>query len=145
MVGRVRLTEEQTAELHTLLRGGNHTYAQITEIFGISHAGVAYHARKLGITRRGPEGTPSVSSLPIFGFPDWMRGAHCAQTDPEAFFPDRGGSSRSAKSMCGSCDVTAQCLDYALDNHEPHGVWGGKSERERRKILRTREKPEAAA
>lgn len=137
MGARVRLTEEQTVELHNLLRAGNHTYAQISDIFGISHGGVAYHVDKAGLKWRA-----RVSA--IRGFPDWMVGAHCAQTDPEAFFPDKGDSTRAAKAMCASCDVTTQCLQYALDNHERFGVWGGHSERERRKILRARENGTAA-
>ncbi|WOF24191.1 WhiB family transcriptional regulator [Microbacterium betulae] len=66
----------------------------------------------------------------------WQSDALCAQTDPEAFFPEKGGSTRDAKRICGSCDVRAQCLDYALQNDERFGIWGGLSERERRKLKR---------
>ena len=65
---------------------------------------------------------------------DWMSDALCTQTDPEAFFPDKGGSPRDAKRVCRSCDVDAECLAYALRNNERFGVWGGKSERERRAL-----------
>ena len=64
----------------------------------------------------------------------WQADALCAQTDPEAFFPEKGGSTREAKRICESCEVTAQCLDYALKNDERFGIWGGLSERERRKL-----------
>lgn len=64
----------------------------------------------------------------------WQKDAVCAQTDPEAFFPDRGGSSREAKKVCQSCTVREQCLQYALDNNERFGVWGGLTERERRRL-----------
>lgn len=66
----------------------------------------------------------------------WQTDALCAQTDPEAFFPEKGGSTRDAKRICTSCDVRAQCLEYALQNDERFGIWGGLSERERRKLKR---------
>ena len=64
----------------------------------------------------------------------WQRDALCSQTDPEAFFPEKGGSTRDAKRICSGCDVQKQCLDYALANDERFGIWGGLSERERRKL-----------
>jgi len=64
----------------------------------------------------------------------WQADSLCAQTDPEAFFPEKGGSTRDAKKICASCDVRAQCLEYALSNDERFGIWGGLSERERRKL-----------
>jgi WhiB family redox-sensing transcriptional regulator len=64
----------------------------------------------------------------------WQADALCAQTDPEAFFPEKGGSTRDAKKVCGSCPVKQQCLDYALANDERFGIWGGMSERERRRL-----------
>lgn len=67
---------------------------------------------------------------------DWQERALCAQTDPEAFFPEKGGSTRDAKRICTSCDVRGECLDYALENDERFGIWGGLSERERRKLKR---------
>ncbi len=66
----------------------------------------------------------------------WQADALCAQTDPEAFFPEKGGSTRDAKRICTSCEVRSQCLEYALQNDERFGIWGGLSERERRKLKR---------
>jgi WhiB family redox-sensing transcriptional regulator len=68
--------------------------------------------------------------------PEWQERALCAQTDPEAFFPEKGGSTREAKRICGGCDVRAECLDYALAHDERFGIWGGLSERERRRLRR---------
>lgn len=68
------------------------------------------------------------------GLLSWQSEALCAQTDPEAFFPEKGGSTRDAKRICESCDVRAQCLEYALANDERFGIWGGLSERERRRL-----------
>ena len=66
----------------------------------------------------------------------WQADALCAQTDPEAFFPEKGGSTRDAKKICTTCAVRGECLDYALQNDERFGIWGGLSERERRKLRR---------
>ncbi|BFM24195.1 MULTISPECIES: WhiB family transcriptional regulator [Microbacterium] len=66
----------------------------------------------------------------------WQTDALCSQTDPEAFFPEKGGSTRDAKRICTSCDVKTECLEYALQNDERFGIWGGLSERERRKLKR---------
>ncbi len=66
----------------------------------------------------------------------WQEEALCAQTDPEAFFPEKGGSTREAKRVCQGCTVRTECLEYALGNDERFGIWGGLSERERRKLRR---------
>jgi WhiB family transcriptional regulator, redox-sensing transcriptional regulator len=66
----------------------------------------------------------------------WQERALCAETDPEAFFPEKGGSTREAKKICTGCEVRAECLEYALGNDERFGIWGGLSERERRRLRR---------
>ncbi|HEU0257569.1 MAG TPA: WhiB family transcriptional regulator [Microbacteriaceae bacterium] len=66
----------------------------------------------------------------------WQADALCAQTDPEIFFPEKGGSTREAKKICEQCPVRQQCLQYALQNDERFGIWGGLSERERRRLRR---------
>jgi WhiB family redox-sensing transcriptional regulator len=65
---------------------------------------------------------------------EWRQEALCAETDPEAFFPEKGGSTREAKRVCTGCTVRAQCLESALTNDERFGIWGGLSERERRRL-----------
>jgi WhiB family redox-sensing transcriptional regulator len=69
--------------------------------------------------------------------PEWQEQALCAQTDPEAFFPEKGGSTREAKRICTGCEVRAECLEYALAHDERFGIWGGLSERERRRLKRS--------
>ena len=66
----------------------------------------------------------------------WQERALCAETDPEAFFPEKGGSTREAKKICTGCEVRAECLEFALANDERFGIWGGLSERERRRLRR---------
>lgn len=65
---------------------------------------------------------------------DWRERGICAQTDPESFFPEKGGSTKESKRVCLSCDVRKECLDFAIKNDERFGVWGGLTERERRKL-----------
>jgi WhiB family redox-sensing transcriptional regulator len=76
----------------------------------------------------------STLSLVPFPPPPWQSGALCAQADPEAFFPEKGGSTKEAKKVCAVCPVQQECLEYALLNEERFGIWGGKSERERRRL-----------
>ena len=68
----------------------------------------------------------------------WMAQGSCANTDPEVFFPHDGIGVAVAKMVCESCTVAAPCLEYALMNRVEHGVWGGCSERQRRRILKAR-------
>ena len=70
--------------------------------------------------------------------PAWQRQANCMGVDPDLFFPERGASTREAKEVCRGCVVREDCLEYALANGEKFGIWGGLSERERRKIRRRR-------
>lgn len=69
---------------------------------------------------------------------DWRASALCSQTDPEAFFPEKGESTRQAKKICHGCEVREPCLEAALARDERFGIWGGLSERERRRLRRLR-------
>lgn len=66
----------------------------------------------------------------------WRRRALCAETDPEAFYPDIGESARVAKGICAACEVRRECLDYALAHDQTFGIWGGLTPPERRRHLR---------
>ena len=72
----------------------------------------------------------------VFGELPWATQAKCLQAEPDTFFPEKGGSTREAKRICGMCEVRSECLDFALENDERFGIWGGMSERERRKLKR---------
>ncbi|MGW1547183.1 WhiB family transcriptional regulator [Streptomyces sp. NPDC002346] len=66
----------------------------------------------------------------------WQETALCAQAGPEFFFPAPGISTREAKQLCNACEGRVACLEYALDNDERFGVWGGLSEKERERLRR---------
>jgi WhiB family redox-sensing transcriptional regulator len=68
----------------------------------------------------------------------WQDYANCRGADADLFFPERGASTRKAKAICNACEVKEQCLDYAIVNGEKFGIWGGMSERERRRVRRAR-------
>jgi WhiB family redox-sensing transcriptional regulator len=89
------------------------------------------------VAARGVNAPTAWTDAPSLVTPEpWVQDALCAQVDPEPFFPPKGGSTLAAKSVCAACDVQAECLDYALRTDERFGIWGGKSERERRSMKR---------
>jgi len=69
---------------------------------------------------------------------DWMQRGLCREIPPATFFPSDGVGVEVARGICATCPVKTQCLEYALENRIDHGVWGGCSERERRRILKRR-------
>lgn len=74
----------------------------------------------------------------------WQNQANCLGVDPDLFFPERGASTKEAKAVCHACVVREDCLEYALENSEKFGIWGGLSERERRRLRRARALARAA-
>jgi len=69
---------------------------------------------------------------------DWMADGKCREVAPATFFPSDGVGVEVARRICATCPMQAPCLEYALRNKIDHGVWGGASERERRRIARRR-------
>jgi WhiB family redox-sensing transcriptional regulator len=69
---------------------------------------------------------------------DWMARGSCRNHPPETFFPSDGVGVEVAKRICAECTETEACLEYALAEHIDHGVWGGASERQRRRIMKAR-------
>ena len=76
---------------------------------------------------------------------EWMAEGNCRDESPSVFFPSDGVGVEVARRVCASCPVKGDCLEYALANGIDHGVWGGASERERRRIARRRRLERAAA
>jgi WhiB family redox-sensing transcriptional regulator len=69
---------------------------------------------------------------------EWMADGNCAHESPATFFPSDGVGVEIARRICTTCPVREQCLEYALTNRIDNGVWGGLSERERRRVLKRR-------
>lgn len=74
----------------------------------------------------------------------WMEEALCAQTDPDIFYPEKGGSTAPATSVCANCQVRSECLEYAVTNDIRHGIWGGTSDNDRKRLSRERKAARAA-
>lgn len=92
----------------------------------------------LGTSPNGVGAGPAWAGEASFVMPEpWAKEALCAQTDPELFFPERGGDPqrvRDAKAVCAKCEVAAQCLEYALRNDERTGIWGGLTRLQRARL-----------
>ncbi|MBI2798604.1 WhiB family transcriptional regulator [Candidatus Saccharibacteria bacterium] len=73
---------------------------------------------------------------------DWMARGACRFEPPAKFFPSDGVGVEIAKRVCATCPVKDPCLEYALEHHLDHGVWGATSERQRRRILKKRKQPD---
>jgi WhiB family redox-sensing transcriptional regulator len=70
---------------------------------------------------------------------EWQDGANCKGANADLFFPERGASTRTAKGICRECSVRADCLEFAITTGEKFGIWGGMSERERRRVRKERQ------
>jgi WhiB family redox-sensing transcriptional regulator len=119
------------------------SYEQFIGALGAPHAGMDASHAAAGPMSMGSLARAHLSVVPdpiepmlTPDDPQWQENALCAQTDPEAFFPEKGGSTREAKRICLGCEVKDACLEYALANDERFGIWGGLSERERRRLKR---------
>lgn len=75
----------------------------------------------------------------------WMVKGNCRDEPPSRFFPSDGVGVEAAQRICQGCPVKSPCLEYALEQRVDHGVWGGASERERRRILKRRRDNAAGA
>jgi WhiB family redox-sensing transcriptional regulator len=80
---------------------------------------------------RQPNSTPSLS---------WRQHASCRGLDALVFYPTSEEATEEAKAICAECPVREPCLEYAITNRERDGVWGGATERERRRMVRQRRK-----
>jgi WhiB family redox-sensing transcriptional regulator len=105
----------------------------------VSHNNDTVVITSVAITAVGKEYNVEIVEL-MSGMEDrgWQARANCMGVDPDLFFPERGASTREAKEVCRGCVAREDCLEYALDNGEKFGIWGGMSERERRRLRRAR-------
>jgi WhiB family transcriptional regulator, redox-sensing transcriptional regulator len=128
--GRIVVAEVSWLSEYKSAAAGAAPAAYAADVLGLgSGGGIAFDAGLTGGLLGGLVGGPDEAQ-------GWQERALCAETDPEAFFPEKGGSTREAKKICTGCEVRAECLEYALANDERFGIWGGLSERERRRLRR---------
>lgn len=76
-------------------------------------------------------------TLPVWQGPDFDGTPSCAEVDPDMWFPEKGGPTTTAQRICRGCEVREECLAWALQHGERYGVWGGLTERERRRLRRS--------
>jgi WhiB family redox-sensing transcriptional regulator len=140
------------AELVHMLDMGA-TYDEIADDYGYSPETVRQHVYASGLLASkkaqqealresraaDDDDVIDLSALVPRGDLSWQDRSLCAQTDPEEFFPEKGGTTRHAKAICAVCPVQAECLDYAIANDERFGIFGGLSERERREVKKALE------
>ena len=137
------------SEVAAMLRAGE-PLADIASRYGVQVRTVSTLLNDAGWSRDGHPHQPKPRSQPLFVHDDqpWAEQALCAQIGGDAWFPDKGTpdepqtnpvSLKDAKRVCLACPVRTPCLDYALKHDERFGVWGGLSERERRRLKRQRE------
>lgn len=77
-----------------------------------------------------------MTGVPLIRPPEWTKDALCAEVGGDDWFPEKGGPTRAAKSICKRCEVQSECLGWALEHGERFGIWGGLSEGERRVLAR---------
>lgn len=135
--------------LHTLREEGIEEIngQSIRRIFALCNSAIStFHAnvsiiktsqRSLSVNIRSGGSLPPIGDESVDKY-DYTDYANCRGVDPDLFFPERGASVREAKEVCRGCVVREDCLEFALTNGEKHGIWGGMSERERRRMRRQR-------
>lgn len=119
----------------------------ILGIFAACNASIAAFSANVSAQQAREQAVPiniaRIGNLPPVGDAivddyDYTDFANCRGVDPDLFFPERGASVKEAKDVCRGCVVREDCLETALTNGEKFGIWGGMSERERRRIRRQR-------
>jgi WhiB family redox-sensing transcriptional regulator len=66
----------------------------------------------------------------------WALDSACRGLDSSMFFPGHDGDSEPALLVCSGCAVRDECLDFALETRQRYGIWGGTTERQRRRMMR---------
>lgn len=132
---RLDLADSERAAIALAYAHGEDATA-LAERFGIPRTSVYAIATRFDVARTTfPEYL--MPKVPLtWDQAEWVNAALCAQVDPELFFPGKGESTAPAKRVCGGCPVKAECLEWALANTMSHGVWGGQSDQERKRLRR---------
>lgn len=133
-------------ELAARVRAGE-TVNAIAGEYGVSRTTILNRFSTAGFTYEGVsqesearlELKAYLKSVALRWAEPWMSEGICSQVDGDLWFPEKGSSTAPAKRICMGCPVRERCLEWALDNNERFGVYGGKSERDRRKIAKERQ------
>ena len=132
----------KAGEIARLITDDGLTVEEVADLFDAAPSSVKAALNNAGYRQdgtytRGSDPHGIAHLVPSVAPGDWVEQALCAEVDNDLFYPEKGGSTRDAKNICAVCPVAAECLDYALENNEAFGVWGGMSERERRRLNTT--------
>lgn len=128
--GTTELNGVKIKEIFKICNDSIRAYRAHTD--AITHGQIIRHISSSRLTSLPPIGDAEVDD---YDFTDY---ANCRGLDPDLFFPERGASIKEAQAVCQGCVVREECLEYALETKQLHGIWGGASERERRRIRRQR-------
>jgi WhiB family redox-sensing transcriptional regulator len=123
--------------MRTMLDHLGLTRTSLSERYGVGVGTIGMRLTGAGLDEpgmRAKKQPQELTLLPLVGASPEFPFALCAETDPELFFPDKGGSAKDAKRICNACEHKAECLAWALENNEQFGIYGGASERERRRL-----------
>ncbi len=122
-----------------------HGKLEISKIFEVANRALSDYAAQVSaleisvLRAQSPSPMPRTPTAPTEDSErSWQDFANCLGIDPDLFFPERGASTREAKAVCKACVVREECLESALEEGIKFGIWGGMSERERRRIRRQR-------
>lgn len=137
-MSRSRLTDEDRAQLLSRYMSGE-PVPQLALAFGVGKATI-YANLERARDPRPVEPAPQQVRPPTATFEftpqPWAGSSLCTSVDPEIFYPEKRSSAQAqrAKKICSRCEVRTACLEYALATGERYGIWGGTSERERRRL-----------
>jgi hypothetical protein len=104
----------------------------LAQLYGLKNITVGQQLERIAKVLLREPTTASRRSASIDADLRWQDDAYCLGGDTEIFFPEKGGSAREARKMCDKCKVKEQCVDYAVRHKLHFGIWGGRSENERR-------------
>lgn len=126
----MKLTQETAEEIRRRYGAGEANQYTLAAEYGVGQGHISRILSGLHLTGEAPALVVSVDR------PEWWDAARCRGVDPNVFYPFTDADVAAAKAVCAQCPVRQACLDHALAHREDDGVWGGATERERRRMKR---------